>query len=160
VHLDGYIDPGHSGSLLLDPVNINIRPQAGHNNPAGSTVSEAFIEAFLDSGHHTLTLEANRNITFAAGGLSHDLDFKVGDVDLIAGNTHAGSVLFKANEYEIRAGAGSVNIFANGGNIGANNHRLDVVTGYGNEFAGMYSHVTQAGDIVLDAGNDIFLNKV
>src|SRR5579863_6966736 len=112
VILDGNIDPGYSGSLLLDPQNVTITPIAGHNNPAASTVSENFIEHFLDSGHHTLTLTANHDITFTAVGNTHDLNFNSGNLRLVAGATaHGGSILFDANHYEIRAGAGSVNMF-------------------------------------------------
>ena len=131
----------------------------GCRSPGGTTkVNEAWVAQ---------QLQADQNVTLAA---THDITFKgtnaAADFTLLGGGgnltvTAGESILFSnAKEYIIRTGGGQVALTANDGNIGAPGDRLSVVSGYGTDNGVMYEGVTQAGDVVLNAGKNIFLDNV
>jgi hypothetical protein len=150
VLLSGNINPGAGGTLIADPYNAVITPMKGFNDIAGSTISEAFISKQL---RHNVAVEiqASHNIVFAAAGNSHVPAGGNGNLTLDAAN----DIIFNANDYVIETRGGGVTLTA-GGDIGDPAHRLSVVSGDGNNGPG----VNAAGDILLTAGNDIFVDTI
>ena len=147
VLLSGEINPGSGGTLLIDPFNVKITPSVGFNNVAGSTVSEAFISNQL--GHNIgVSIVATHNVDFLATGANHVLQGGGGNFTVTAGD----NILFHANDYEIRTGRGNVTLTAMSGDIGDASHRLSLVSSA--------PGISQAGDIRLTAGNDMFLGNV
>jgi hypothetical protein len=150
VVLSGAIEAGSGGSLLIDPMNINVTTTPGHTTSA--VISESFIHGKLAAGT-AVSLIAQHNVLFTATGPSHTLAGGKGDL-LVQADT--GNIDFNAGNYEIRTGSGNITFNAPAGSIGDASHRLSVVSGAGPDMPG----VTQAGDVVLNAGESTFLGNV
>src|SRR5579872_193510 len=150
VALSGDIHAGSGGSLLIDPTNINVTTTPGHATSA--VISESFIHGKLAAGT-AVNLVAQHNVVFTAAGPSHALIGGKGNL-LVQADT--GNIDFVAANYEIRTGSGNITFNAPDGSIGDASHRLSVVSGAGLDMPG----VTQAGDVVLNAGQGIVLGNV
>ena len=150
VLLSGNIDPGAGGTLIADPYNAIITPTKGFNDVAGSMISEAFISKQFRH-NVAVDIQASHDIVFAAAGNSHVLVGGKGNLTLDAAN----DIIFNANDYVIETRRGAVTLTA-GGDIGDPIHRLSVVSGDGNHGPG----VNTAGDILLTAGNDIYVDTI
>jgi len=158
MRLGGEIDPGKGGSILIDPKNIVVLPGAGfsHNVSAGSNaggttdVNETWVASHLQAGQN-VTLAATHDVAFRGSNSAADFILAGGgggNLTVTAGR----DILFShVRNYEIQTGGGQVALTATAGTIGSALHRLSVVSGVG---------VTQAGDVVLNAGQDIFLDNV
>ena len=168
VGLHGYIEPGAGGTLLIDPLNIvvvSLGNSSLASNGANSHIGSHFIEHYLRN-NTDLILEANANIQFQALGGDHQMVGGNGNLTLTAGETQAGNILFGANANGINPGtadaiiqgSGFIHMNANGGNIGSAAHSISLITGRSNEPVSTF--VNQAGDIILNAGHDIYLNHV
>src|SRR5579871_6120402 len=150
VVLSGDIEAGSGGSLLIDPMNINVTTTPGHATSA--VISESLIHGKLAAGT-AVSLIAQHNVLFTATGPSHTLTGGKGDL-LVQADT--GNIDFNAGNYEIRTGSGNITFNTPAGSIGDASHRLSVVSGAGPDMPG----VTQAGDVVLNAGESTFLGNV
>jgi filamentous hemagglutinin family protein len=150
VLLSGNIDPGAGGTLMVDPYNAIITPTKGFNDVAGSIISEAFISKQLRH-NVAVDIQASHDIVFAAAGNSHVLAGGNGNLTLDAAN----DIIFNVNDYVIETRSGAVTLTA-GGDIGDPARRLSVVSGEGNHGPG----VNAAGDILLTAGNDIYVDTI
>src|SRR5579872_1949050 len=165
VKLDGNIDPGKGGSLLLDPSNITVEASAGQTGlatPTASAVNEIWLANELQHGVD-INLQASHNIIFKGEGSGANFILYGGNGDLLA---NAGNDIITSDvaNYEIRTGNGNVTLTA--GNDIEGNH-LSIVSGWANSQAANpigsaynYNNVTQAGDIVLKAGNDLTIDNV
>ncbi len=150
VLLSGNINPGSGGTLLIDPFNVIVTATKGFNDVAGATVSEAFISKQLRR-NVSVDIQASHDIVFVAAGNSHMLVGGNGNLTLDAAN----DIIFSAGNYVIETKVGAVTLTA-GGDIGAPGHRLSVISGEGNHGPG----VNVAGDILLTAGNDIYVDTI
>ncbi|HZT18600.1 MAG TPA: filamentous hemagglutinin N-terminal domain-containing protein [Dongiaceae bacterium] len=150
VLMAGHIDPGSGGTLMIDPYNAVITAAPGHNDPAGSIISEGFISRQLK---HDVSVEiqASHDILFNAPGGGHVLTGGDGNLTLDAGS----DILFSAASYRIQTRGGDVTLAA-GGSIGSPSHRLSIVSGSSKGGPG----VDAAGNIVLTAGDNIYLGQI
>src|SRR4029077_4518724 len=147
---------GSGGSLLIDPTNITII-SGGTGSIAGSQIGEFFLQNQLRH-NVSVNLVANHNVEFQALTSDHRMVGGNGNLSITAGNTQAGNIQIDGANDEIIQGAGFIHMTANGGNIGASGHAFNLTTGVGQSAAAQ--GVTQAGDIVLNAGNDIYVKNV
>ena len=139
---------------------------AANSSPLiGSSVGTDFIENQLQ---HTVNvnLAADHNVFFDALADDHQIVGGNGNLTITAGLTAPGNITFghSANGANpgtsdaIVQGGGFIHMNANGGNIGSSAHAITLITGISNTNAS--PGVTQAGDIVLAAGNDITVKKI
>ena len=161
VGLHGNIDPGSGGSLYIDPNNIHVIAAnpgvgtlVGSNQTPGSTIGSDFIENQLAHGAN-VNLVADHNVFFDALADDHQLVGGNGNLNIVAAS---GNITFAGTNDAIVQGHGFIHMNANGGNIGSSGHAMTLITGVGPTNAGI--GVTQAGDIVLKAGNDIHVHNV
>src|SRR6266404_3508322 len=156
VGLGGNIDAGSGGSLLIDPTNITII-SGGTGSIAGSQIGEFFLQNQLRH-NVSVSLVANQNVEFQALTTDHRLVGGNGNLSITAGATTIGNIVIDGTNDAIVQGGGFIHLTANGGFIGDASHALSLTTGISNSVAAQ--GVTQAGDIVLNAGNDIYVKNV
>src|SRR6266481_462722 len=156
VGLGGNIDAGSGGSLLIDPANITII-SGGTGSIAGSQIGEFFLQNQLRH-NVSVSLVANQNVEFQALTSDHRMVGGNGNLSITAGATTIGNIVIDGTNDAIVQGAGFIHMNANGGFIGDASHALSLTTGISNSVAAQ--GVTQAGDIVLNAGTDIFVKNV
>src|SRR6266436_1215948 len=156
VGLGGNIDAGSGGSLLIDPTNITII-SGGTGSIAGSQIGEFFLQNQLRH-NVSVSLVANQNVEFQALTTDHRMVGGNDNLSITAGATTAGNIVIDGTNDAIVQGAGFIHMNANGGFIGDASHALSLTTGISNSVAAQ--GVTQAGDIVLNAGTDIFVKNV
>jgi len=161
VKLDGNIVAGKGGHLLIDPLNMVIATNGTGSTPNQASINEHWLANALDHGS-SITLAASNNITFKGTNPANDFVLLGNDGNLtVIANENI--VFSNVKDYEIRTGSGNVHLTANHGEIGSNGGRLSIVSGFGTDNPGLghdYTGVTQAGDVVLKAGTNIFLDNV
>jgi hypothetical protein len=162
VKLDGNIDPGKGGELLLDPANITVVSGAGANSQSASIVNETWLANELQQGV-SVNLQATHDIIFKGHGPASNFVLYGGSGNLLA-NAGEDIITSDVGNYEIRTGNGNVTLTA-GHDIDGNH--LSIVSGWANSQAVNpvgpdynYNNVTQAGDIVLKAGNNLTIDNI